>query len=126
MKTAPHQLHDALRQRGIEAPVYGCTLYQPGVMLGLRIRGECVQISDLWVSPSLRGQGHGRQFMDGVVLPLADHFGVPLRLYVGAFDRRRGTGMTEAQLRQWYRRLGFEPTRGPWLRREPYALGKES
>lgn len=120
MKTAPsRQLYDALRDRGVEAPVHGCTLYQPGVMLGLRIRGECVGISDLWVSPSLRGRGHAHELMRGTVLPLADHFGVPLRLYVGAFDRRRGTGMSEPQLRRWYERQGFVPTRGPWMRREP-------
>ncbi|WP_431287503.1 GNAT family N-acetyltransferase [Roseateles chitinivorans] len=114
-------LYDALRERGIEAPIYGCTLYQPGVMLGLRIRDGCVQISDLWVSPTLRGQGHGRTLLRNTVLPLADHFGVPLRLRVCAFDRRGGTGMTDPQLRRWYEALGFAPTRGTWMRRQPRA-----
>lgn len=113
------KLYDALRERGIEAPIYGCTLYQPGVMLGLRIRDGCVQISDLWVSPTLRGQGHGRTLLRNTVLPLADHFGVPLRLRVCAFDRRGGTGMTDPQLRRWYEGLGFAPTRGTWMRRLP-------
>ncbi len=119
MTASARQLYTALRQRGIEAPIYGCTLYQPGVMLGLRICGACVQISDLWVSPSLRGRGHGRSLLRDTVLPLADHFGVPLRLRVCAFDRRGGTGMTDAQLRRWYAGLGFTATRGAWMRRRP-------
>lgn len=119
MTTAARQLYAALRQRGIEAPIYGCTLYQPGVMLGLRVRSGCVQISDLWVSPTLRGQGHGRCLMRETVLPMADAFDVPLRLRVCGFDRRGGTGMTDAQLRRWYQSLGFEPTRGAWMRRQP-------
>lgn len=119
MTAAAHDLHNALRERGIESPIYGCTLYQPGVMLGLRVRDGCVQISDLWVSPTLRGQGHGRSLLRETVIPMADAFGVPLRLRVCAFDRRRGTGMTDAQLRRWYQSLGFTATRGAWMRREP-------
>lgn len=122
MTTAARELYDALRQRGIEAPIHGCTLFQAGAaMLGLRIRANCVQISDLWVSPTLRGQGQARALLRDTVLPLADQFGVPLRLRVCAFDRRGGTGMTDPQLRRWYESLGFASTRGTWMRRQPRA-----
>jgi GNAT superfamily N-acetyltransferase len=79
-------------------------------LFGLRVRAPYVVLSDLWVSPSCRGQGHGQRVME-MVVQAADACGCPLRLRVAPFARHPG-GMGLGELRRWYGRFGFDLARG--------------
>lgn len=89
--------------------VTGTRISGPAVF-GLRARAPFVVLSDLWVSPSCRGQGHGRRIME-MVVQAADACGCPLRLRVAPFARHPG-GMGLGELRRWYGRFGFDQARG--------------
>jgi GNAT superfamily N-acetyltransferase len=111
---------ERMRALGVDGPFIGTTLVG-NAMFGLRTRDGAVVLSDLWVSPSVRGRGLGEQLL-GQLLVLADLHQVPVRLRPCSFDRRRGTGLTTARLRRWYGRYGFAARGDVWMVRAPQPL----
>jgi GNAT superfamily N-acetyltransferase len=100
--------------------VTGSTLFGPG-FVGLKAtRAGRVVITDLWISPSRRGEGLGQNILD-CCSEEADRHGVVLQLRPREFDRRSG-GMSSRDLRCWYARNGFRAVSGSeFMRREPTA-----
>jgi GNAT superfamily N-acetyltransferase len=98
-----------LHDRSLIGWVPGTRISGPA-LFGLRVRAPYVVLSDLWVSPSCRREGHGRRILE-MVVAAADACGCPLRLRASPFDVRRG-GMSAGELRGWYARFGFGDTRG--------------
>lgn len=95
----------AIRALGHVGYVTGTTLFGPA-MLGLRATTtNHVVVSDLWVSPSARGQGLGQRLLD-TCIEQADLHRVCLQVRPCAFDRTAG-GMTTKALRAWYARNQF-------------------
>jgi GNAT superfamily N-acetyltransferase len=108
-----------IRSRGDgEGYVAGSTLFGPG-FVGLKAtRAGRVVITDLWISPSRRGEGLGQQILD-CCTEVADRHGVVLQLRPREFDRRSG-GMSSRALRAWYARNGFRAVSGSeFMRRAP-------
>lgn len=95
----------AIRTFGAAGYVKGTTLFGPA-FIGLRAttRGRVV-ISQLWVSPSVRGQGLGQRMLD-TCFEHADRLGVSLQVRPCAFDRQAGDMVTK-KLRAWYARNMF-------------------
>jgi GNAT superfamily N-acetyltransferase len=109
-----------IRSRGDgEGYVTGSTLFGPG-FVGLKAtRAGRVVITDLWISPSRRGEGLGQRVLD-TCTEVADAFGVELQLRPREFDRRSG-GMSSRQLRWWYARNGFRAVSGSEFMRRALA-----
>lgn len=71
-----------------------------------------LEVTYLWTDPEVRGLGVGTQLLDTLV-QFADHTGVALRLWAGAFERGRNLDDPDTyRLAAWYAsRFGFQPVR---------------
>jgi GNAT superfamily N-acetyltransferase len=115
---------DAIRTLGEgEGYVKGTTLFGP-CFVGLKATlANRVQISDVWVSPSRRGEGLGQRMLD-TCIEQADLHRVTLQVRPCAFDRQSGD-MDTKKLRAWYARNQFCTVDGSELmRRAPQAKGE--
>jgi ribosomal protein S18 acetylase RimI-like enzyme len=111
----------AIRAQGVEGYVAGTTLFGPA-FVGLRATLlDRVVITDIWVSPSVRGSGHGQRILN-ICIESADIHGVTLQVRPSAFDRKSGD-MDTRKLRAWYARNQFCTVDGSeLLRRGPQPL----
>ena len=101
-----HDCIAAIRALGHIGYVKGTTLFGPA-LVGLRASARGVEISDLWVSPSARGEGPGVRILRTCIEQAYFH-NVHLWVRPCPFDRTPGD-MNKAALRAWYARHGFEP-----------------
>lgn len=85
--------------------VKGTTLMGPA-FVGLRASARGVEITDLWVSPSARREGHGDRLLRTCIEQAQCH-NVHLWVRPCPFDRTPGD-MGKPALRAWYARHGFE------------------
>lgn len=107
-----------IRARGHAGFVKGTTLFDP-CLLGLRKTVlQHVVVTDVWVSPSCRGMGHGRRMLQ-LCIDAADRHGVTLKVRPCAFARQTGD-MSIKALRAWYARHSFCTVDGSeWMVRGP-------
>jgi GNAT superfamily N-acetyltransferase len=121
MSTAQDCIEE-IRQQGDVGYVKGTTLFGP-CFLGLKATAaNRVVISDLWVSPTQRGEGHGQRMLD-TCKEYADIYRVTLQVRPCAFDRQAGD-MDTKKLRAWYARNRFCTVDGSELmRRAPQIKG---
>lgn len=101
-----HDCIAAIAAKGDVGYVNGTTLIGPA-FVGLRASARGVEISELWVSPSARRQGHGDLLMH-LCIEQAYFHNVHLWVRPCPFDRTPGD-MSKAALRAWYACHGFEP-----------------
>ena len=80
-----------------------------------RVALSTYELSELWVDVNERRKGLGRRMMK-LVCDEADRERVVLKLIAATCG-----GMTNEQLKAWYKRFGFEhdPLSYPWMRRTP-------
>lgn len=104
---------DAIRSFGWVGYVKGTTLFGPA-FVGLRAtpKGR-VAITELWVSPSARGLGHGQRILN-TCIEQADQHEVVLQVRPCAFGRTPGDMLT-GRLCLWYAKHGFADPLGRGL-----------
>lgn len=107
---------NSIRSRGDGAGyVPGTTLFG-AAFVGLKATtAGRVVISDVWVSPTWRGSGKGRELLE-ICMEHADSHGVTLQVRPHAFHRQGGD-MDTKKLRAWYARNGFCTVDGSELMR---------
>ena len=101
----------------LKLPKFGGWWFGHGYMQVRAVGRDRVRITNVWIDPRFRGQGHAASMFRNV-LWAADQHGVSCELFAQQFDRG---GLTTAGLWKWYESLGF--VRKLTQRGTPYVNG---
>jgi len=118
-----------IRALGNSGPTADTIMLDNSVILGVQPsnRADRVRLTYIWVSKSVRGQGHGTRALEAI-LSIVDRHALAILVRPAAFDRHYGSvmaGPPNKVLTSWYARHGFRPFSGPHMLREPRRNGEQ-